>query len=141
MSKWIELLSGTIPPGVYRLPSGAHLDTVQHTVEPEGWRVFVLDGEQITDKASLFQVAFEAMRLPRYFGRNWDAFEEMIRDLDWAPATGYVILFPHAAKFVRSRDWDTARSIFQNAVAYWKEQDKPMYVLVGGAQDLPKLDI
>ncbi len=141
MSKWIEILSGTIPPGVYRLPPGTHADAVQHAIEPEGWRVFVLDGEQITDKASLLKEAFQAMRLPRYFGRNWDAFEEMIRDLDWAPATGYVILFPHASKFVQSSDWHTAKSIFQNAVAYWKEQNKPMYVLVGGVKDLPVLDL
>lgn len=29
---------------------------------------------------------------PAYFGRNWDAVDECLRDLSWLPAEGYVLL-------------------------------------------------
>jgi hypothetical protein len=36
-------------------------------------------------------VLAEQLRFPGYFGRNWDAFEECVRDLSWLPP-GRVIL-------------------------------------------------
>jgi hypothetical protein len=29
---------------------------------------------------------------PDYFGNNWDALEECLHDLTWAPASGYVLI-------------------------------------------------
>jgi RNAse (barnase) inhibitor barstar len=38
---------------------------------------------QIGDQESLFRIFRQELQLPHYFGSNWDAFEECIRDLSW----------------------------------------------------------
>lgn len=37
-----------------------------------------------------------ALNFPSYFGGNWDAFLDMITDLSWTPAPGYVVLLRNA---------------------------------------------
>lgn len=41
----------------------------------------------IRSKEKLFAVMADKLRLPRYFGWNWDALEECLRDLSWLPPT------------------------------------------------------
>lgn len=45
----------------------------------------------ISSKEALFATLGGQLKLPEYFGQNWDAFEECIRDLSWLPP-GRVIL-------------------------------------------------
>jgi RNAse (barnase) inhibitor barstar len=41
----------------------------------------------IRSKEKLFGIYANSLRLPKYFGRNWDALEECLRDLSWLPPT------------------------------------------------------
>lgn len=45
----------------------------------------------ITDKAILLSLFSHLLQFPDYFGNNWDAFEECLRDLSWLPE-GPVVL-------------------------------------------------
>ncbi|MSP14777.1 MAG: barnase inhibitor [Chloroflexi bacterium] len=134
MSRIQSALTGERPPGVYRFNSRLAPATVQHIVEPAGWRCFRLDGREISDKASFLRACATAMGFPGYFGHNWDAFEESLRDLSWAPAPGYVVLFDHAGQFatVAPGEWATALAIFQDSVAAWGQTGVPLYVLLRG---------
>lgn len=40
----------------------------------------------IETKSSLMEAISDALDFPDYFGRNWDALDECIRDLSWLPA-------------------------------------------------------
>jgi RNAse (barnase) inhibitor barstar len=40
----------------------------------------------IRSKQKLLNVLADKLRFPRYFGHNWDALEECLRDLSWLPA-------------------------------------------------------
>lgn len=136
MSKIKAVLSQAHAPGVYRFRSRVAPATLRRALEKAGWRLFYLDGREIHDKASFLQAGAAAMEFPAYFRPNWDAFEECVNDLSWAPAQGYVILFDHAGRFELSapRDWATAMDIFEDAVASWRSAGTPMYVLVRGAE-------
>ena len=48
----------------------------------------------ITTKEALLEELYQRLRFPDYFGGNWDALWECIRDLSWLP-TGPVVLRHH----------------------------------------------
>lgn len=141
------ILDGTRGPGLYRYASRAQADTILTDLQRRGWQAFHIDGRTVHDKASFLQAAGAAMRFPDYYGHNWDAFEECVRDLGWAPtAAGYVLLYDHLVSFALRNDdqWRTARAILSNAVATWQDQRIPFYVLLRWtwwfARDLPWLN-
>jgi len=128
------ILTETLPPGIYDLNSRARASTIVQAVERHGWRGFYLDGRQIGDKAAFLATSAQAMRFPSYFGHNWDALEECLNDLSWAPAWGYVLLYDNVARFASAHpaEWATARAILSDAVAHWRALGTPMYVLLRG---------
>ncbi|MGE5140312.1 MAG: barstar family protein, partial [Rudaea sp.] len=139
MTVWERMLSGQIPSGVYRLPARTRSASVQRAVEPSGWRVFHIDGRAISDKSTFLQAAADALQFPRYVGKNWDAFEEALRDLDWVPATGYILILSHVGRFARSADWPVLRTILNEVCRYWQTQQTPVYVLLGDIPDAARL--
>jgi hypothetical protein len=50
------------------------------------------------DEAGLLDALAAALDLPRYFGRNWDALEECLRDLGGPGHPGFVLLVEGAAE-------------------------------------------
>jgi len=59
---------------------------------------FDLDGDRVRTRDDLLRGIADAMQFPDYFGMNWDAVIDCLRDLaDRQPAEGYV-LFVHAAE-------------------------------------------
>lgn len=123
---------GRTEPGLYRfLPLGEPLALVEE-IERLGWRLFHLDGRSARTKASFLHAAADAMHFPDYAGRNWDAFEECINDLAWAPAPGYVLLYDHLWWLACGHPaaWHTARSILHDACRNWAGQNVPFLVLL-----------
>lgn len=60
---------------------------------------FDLRGGGIRTETDLFRALAAAMAFPDYFGMNWDAVRDCLRDLrDRQPAKGYVL-------FVHEADW------------------------------------
>ncbi len=146
MKKLQPIFQGQERPAIYRFSSQAKPSTVLASLDKNGWRGFYLDGEDVTDKASFLYTAGEAMDFPSYQGQNWDAFEDSIRDLEWAPTQkGYVLLYDHVAAFASSayNDWQIVQSIFHEAVSFWRDTATPMYILLRQAnhyaRQYPKL--
>ncbi|HQR48393.1 MAG TPA: barstar family protein, partial [Steroidobacteraceae bacterium] len=48
-------------------------------------------------KSELLDRVAAALDFPSTFGHNWDALFDCLADLGWRPATGYVLVFEHAA--------------------------------------------
>ncbi|WUT66377.1 barstar family protein [Streptomyces sp. NBC_00683] len=51
-----------------------------------------LDGREMRDTDSVFQQFYDGLKLPDYFGWNWDALSDCLRDLKWLPAEHYVLI-------------------------------------------------
>lgn len=126
-----QLFTGGREPGLYRIEAAVEPETVRRQAEEHGWRFFHVDGSQVADKRSFIRAAGAAMEFPAYSAQNWDAFEESLRDLSWAPARGYVVLFDDPDQFAERdpEQWETARSILQQAVDTWRADGVPMAVL------------
>lgn len=135
MSKLQAVLNQQVAPGVYRFPSSASLATLQAEAQEQGWQLFHLDGTAIQDKASFLAAAKTTFAMPAYVGRNWDAFEEAVNDLSWAPADGYVLVYDDAANLDEHDEpaLQTAVDILATAAGNWQAAGKPFYALVRGA--------
>ena len=48
----------------------------------DGLAVVAVDGADIADRDDLMEALARALGLPDYFGRNWDALDEMLQDPD-----------------------------------------------------------
>ena len=131
-SKLDVIFAGEVPSGVYRFASRAKADQIQAEAAAHDWRCFYLDGSDIVDKASYLAACQAAFALPAYFGRNWDALEECLNDLAWAPAAGYIVLYDHAANFAEPdpANWGTALYILRDAAGNWGHAGKCMVVLL-----------
>ena len=132
MQKLLPLLTGQQAPGVYRLRSSASVDYILATVQPYGWQPAHLVGEQIASKAALLHACASAFHFPTYFGHNWDALEDSLRDLAWLPAKGYLLLYDNVSTLAKPQpqDWAVALAIFQEVSAHWHNMNIPFVVLL-----------
>lgn len=130
------LLAGELPPTVYRLNHRIAVREIEQMARDAGWLFYLLDLRNAPHKAAFMEVAARSLRLPPYFGRNWDAFEEVINDLPWELATrGHLFLLDRTSplRFVSPDDLRTALNIFETAVAARQPETVPLTVLVRGA--------
>ncbi|MFF4275498.1 barstar family protein [Streptomyces sp. NPDC001536] len=84
--------------------------------------VATLDLDGVTDKASLMERCARDLRLPEYFGRNWDALADVLSDPGlWPEDTvgdRFVVVRnwePYAE--ARPDEWAVAREVFSQASA------------------------
>ncbi|MEU9977189.1 barstar family protein [Streptomyces sp. NPDC051014] len=83
----------------------------------------VLDLTGVADKAALMDRAATALALPDWFGRNWDALADVLRDPSvWAPQAagrGLVLAVTGWQGYAQARpaEWGTARDVFAQASA------------------------
>jgi hypothetical protein len=57
----------------------------------QGLELLDLDAARVASEGELLEELARVFRFPDYFGGNWDAVEECLRDLEWFPARGYVL--------------------------------------------------
>lgn len=144
-----ELLAGRLEPGVYqwRAPGTETVGTGWiGRAERAGWRPFPLDGRGVRDKDSFLSRCAEAFGFPDWFGGNWDALEDCLNDLEWAPARdGRLVLYEAWSELADAdqASFRTALDVFAEAVAAWRDTATPMSVLLWSADaevaDVPVL--
>ena len=84
------------------------------------------------NKATLLLRIAVALDFPMSSGRNWDALSDSLRDLEWLPGKGYVLLFEGAGDLhgIDESDFDTLVSILDEANAEWKTRDVPFWAFL-----------
>jgi hypothetical protein len=73
----------------------------------------------IDGKNQLFTVLDEGLRLPWYFGRNWDALADCLGDLSWLNQRVVVLRHDDALPGLSEHDRRTYLSILIDAVRAW----------------------
>ena len=138
-SKLAKLFEDAAPRGVYWLKHAESPASVAKLAKARGLAYFHLEGKSIEKKEQFLNHAATVMHFPDYFGNNWDAFEECITDFEWLDAEGYVIHFDHTDNFAAHHEsqLETVVELFQDAVDYWKDEGKPMLVLLSGNEPVP----
>lgn len=125
-----DVLRGEVLPGVHLLDDPIDPFDAAERVRGRGWTMFHVDGSTAVDKRSFLTAMATGCGFPAWFGHNWDALSDALRDLSWAPAPGYVVLIDHSARYRAHRDWAHAAEIFDEAVRRWAQDITPFFVLV-----------
>ena len=77
-------------------------------------------------KENLLSVLAAKLRFPSYFGHNWDALEECLRDLSWLSEQPRVVIVHEAFPFSAAGDsLATYQSILADAVAVHRQRGTP----------------
>ena len=109
-----------------------HADAVAAAARQAKLRHLDVDLSHAEDKAALFTALAQGLKLPEYFGRNFDALADVLEDRDWIGKPGCVIRLAHATHFRKAHpgDWRTLEDIFTEACAFWRDRHVPFWVLV-----------
>lgn len=104
--------------------------------EAAGWATVRLDLDGVRSKAELMRRCGGALRVPEWFGGNWDALADALRDLSWLPdAPGRLVAVTSWRGFAGARpgDWETLVEILEEAVEFWREgegEDGPVLTVL-----------
>jgi hypothetical protein len=122
MSGLAALLAGHTPPDLYQWHSAAHVPDVEHAVEQAGWQFVHLDAWTIEDKQSFLKAAaatfdaatFDAatfgvaddpadpaVDLAVDLGENFDAFSDLLAEVDPGDRNGTIWLWDGWSPFAR----------------------------------------
>jgi len=96
------------------VPRGAHVARV-----PSG----------IDSKSALFRALVPALALPDYFGANWDALEECLKDLAWIEKKTVALVHEELPALPR-KELATYLSILSDSVHDWKDGEEHDLVVV-----------
>ena len=124
------------PSGLREFRSHLTSADICQRLEARGIGCFVLDLRGVSDKAGLLDTWAESIRAPEWAGRNWDAMDEVMRDLSWARTDRYVFIVTGAGALASAdpKSWRTALDILRGAVTEWDSRGVPMLVLVRGVR-------
>lgn len=98
-----------------------------------GWDTVEIDLSGVRDKPGFLTACARALHLPDWFGHNWDALSDCLRDLSWAaPARGRVLVLTHWQPYAHAApgEWATVEEILGEAVTHWRGRDTPLSVLL-----------
>ncbi len=102
-------------------------------LEEAGIRVAEIDGESITSKLDLMAALAEALRFPEYFGANWDAVDECLRDLGRRQdrARGHVLVIERAETLWRREPQLCGMLVraWSEAAGFWRERSVPFHLV------------
>jgi RNAse (barnase) inhibitor barstar len=108
---------------------------LEAAAEQHGYRFILIECSRIRSKSGLLKRFGAALEFPGYFGHNWDALLDMLRDLSWLPADGYVI-FIRGLGQLRAHDpatYETALAVLRDAAEFWGKMmnnQRPMLIFV-----------
>ncbi|MBQ1047494.1 barstar family protein [Micromonospora sp. C51] len=80
-----------------------------------------LDGTRMADADHVFYDFSDALLFPGYFGWNWNALSDCLRDLHWLPADGYLVIVDNAPQLLPDsvQDRHMLFRILVEAVRHW----------------------
>lgn len=119
--------------GVFEVDA-ADLPALGAAARDAGLLVRRIDLDGCRDKRALLLRIATVLDLPGGRGGNWDALMDALRDLDWLPAPGYVLLLDGSAGLQAALpdDFDTLVGVLQEAAGWWADAGVPFWAFLGG---------
>jgi RNAse (barnase) inhibitor barstar len=89
--------------------------------------VRILRGTQCATKDGLLDEFARGLEFPEYFGKNWDALEDCLTDLEWLSAEAFVLIIMNADQLLKKHqaEMKTFAGILASAAGRWVAADPP----------------
>lgn len=85
----------------------------------------------LRSKQKLLAVLADKLRFPNYFGWNWDALEECLRDLSWLPPGKAVEIVHQDLPFgTGGENRGTYLNVLRSAVDYWAAEGSRQFRVI-----------
>ena len=118
--------------GVFHLT--ADVRGIAEAAEAAGLAVIRIDIGHAHDKKDFLNDVSKAMKFPDWFGGNWDALADCLKDLSWLQAKGWVVILEKSKHFCAGHrhEFEEAMDVMAEAAANWRGRGKPFWTLIGG---------
>ena len=121
--------------GVYR--TAADVSRLQSQARASGLAWSEIDLRASPGKHAAIHALAGAIGAPAAtFGANWDALADVLQDLSWVTAPGYV-LHLRGDWNASSDERATLLEVLRASADYWRSKGTPFIVFVDGAAELP----
>ncbi len=84
----------------------------------------------LADRQALFRALAKELKFPAYFGRNWDALDELLRDFSWIPSKRIVLVHDELPVQMGEDNLKVYLAILVNSVKDWKPGEEHELVVV-----------
>ena len=84
----------------------------------------------IRDKNELMSHYAKAGRFPSYFGKNWDALNDCLRDLSWIADETVVILHADLPLMDKRDEARIYVEILESAITFWKSHPQHKVIVI-----------
>ncbi|MBS1197182.1 MAG: hypothetical protein H6R18_967 [Proteobacteria bacterium] len=123
------LFSDLARSGVYTAPT-AQRDKMEAAAA--GFAHFQINLAGLKSKSAVLNKIGRALKFPPYYGKNFDALNDCLSDLEWQPANGYVLFVDGAQLFhdADPKNFAILLEVFQSAADAWRDAGKPFWVLL-----------
>ncbi|MGW8777634.1 barstar family protein [Streptomyces sp. NPDC055796] len=126
-----------VAPWMHVIPRGGGVPLDELLPATGGVYVARFNGQDMPDEMAVFQHFAEALKFPEYFGWNWNAFHDCVRDLEWLSADHHVLIID-SAESVLSEDDDARKEFFGSL---WRAGRRWSYVKRPEGVTLTKLTV
>src|SRR5687768_554120 len=116
MGKLLQRLQDASRSGVYRVRREAE---VLDALRGSALGLARLPLNDVANQESLFATLGDALDFPDWFGHNWDALQDCLKDLSWRDAQVHVLLFSHDEKIPQA-DLGTLFEVLGAAAEFWR---------------------
>lgn len=130
--------------GVFLLPPEVPASRVSDLRHKRGLQGFDVHCAGVRDKDGVLQAFARDLRLPDWFGANWDALADCLMDLEAvAKGPGVVMTVTGLETFAKyaAEDYEMLMGVLRDAATYWKEEGMHFCVLLHGKREILGADL
>jgi len=125
----LSLAFKPIPPWIWRSlsPFDILLDELKPFLrDSQSIKLIVLDGESMQTSNKFYDELACKLLLPNYFGRNLNALDECLCDLEWLQPAGFILLIRAAQKLLGSEGVEALDGFLDVLSRSGKEWSQPI---------------
>lgn len=100
-------------------------------------KALVPDG--VNDKSELLMCLRDQLHFPEYFGMNWDALDECLKDFNWTAEKDIIIVHNKLPDLGQQQTKDYLE-ILADAVLHWKRQGEHVLTVVFPETERAKIE-